>query len=328
MSDAPETVEAAPAHEDASREALIEARGLAKAYGRFRAVDGVDLTLYEGEVYGFLGPNGSGKSTTILMMLGLTEPSGGEIRVCGHDPTRDPIAVKRQVGYLPESVGFYGDLSGAENLRFTAELNAIPRARADARIDELLSIVELADATDQPVAQYSRGMRQRLGLADVLLKDPRVVILDDPTLGLDPAGIQWLLELIGELSRQRNIAFFLSSHQLHEVQRICHRVGIMSHGRLVLEGTLDELTARLDEGGFRVTLVTDGGDGLDDALRAIPGVEGLARAGAQAVISSARDVRAEALATVHERGARLLEMRAQNTSLEEIYLRYFQEAVA
>ena len=328
MSDAPEIVEAAPDSESAPREALIEARGLAKAYGRFRAVDGVDLTLYEGEVYGFLGPNGSGKSTTILMMLGLTEPSGGEIRVCGHDPTRDPIAVKRQVGYLPESVGFYGDLSGAENLRFTAELNAIPGARADARIDELLSMVELADAAGQPVAQYSRGMRQRLGLADVLLKEPRVVILDDPTLGLDPAGIQWLLELIGELSRTRNIAFFLSSHQLHEVQRICHRVGIMSHGRLVLEGTLDELTARLDQGGFRVTLATDGGDGLDDALRAIPGVESLARAGAQVVIASARDVRAEALAAVHERGARLLEMRAQNTSLEEIYLRYFQEAVA
>ncbi len=308
--------------------ALIEARGLAKAYGAFRAVDGIDITLYEGEVYGFLGPNGSGKSTTILMMLGLTEPTEGEVRVCGHDPSREPIAVKRQVGYLPESVGFYGDLTGAENLRFTAELNGVDPRRADARIGELLAMVELADAARQPVGQYSRGMRQRLGLADVLLKEPRVVILDDPTLGLDPAGIQWLLELIEELSRQRNIAFFLSSHQLHEVQRICRRVGIMSHGKIVLEGTVAELTGQVDGGGFRVTVATEGGDGLDDALRAVPGVEALARTGGQAVIESSRDVRAEVAAAVHESGARLLELRAQNSSLEEIYLRYFEEAVA
>ena len=309
-------------------QALIEARGLTKLYGGFRAVDGIDLTLSEGEVYGFLGPNGSGKSTTILMMLGLTEPSGGEVRVCGHDPAREPIAVKRQVGYLPESVGFYGDMTGAENLRFTAELNAIPRARADARIAELLAMVELSDAAGQPVAQYSRGMRQRLGLADVLLKEPRLVILDDPTLGLDPAGIQWLLELIEELSRERNIAVFVSSHQLHEVQRICHRVGIMSHGRMALQGTVAELTAQIEGGGFRVSLATEGGDGLDDALRAIPGVESATREGASVTLESARDVRAEAAGAVFASGARLLEMRAQNSSLEEIYLRYFQEATA
>ena len=311
------------------REALIEARGLTKAYGDFHAVDGIDLTLNEGEVYGFLGPNGSGKSTTIMMMLGLTEPTSGMIRVCGHDPTRDPIAVKRQVGYLPEAVGFYGDLTGADNMRFTAELNAMPRQQAESRIAELLSMVELADAANQPVAQYSRGMRQRLGLADVLLKDPRVVILDDPTLGLDPAGIQWLLGLIEELSQQRNITIFLSSHQLHEVQRVCHRVGIMSHGELVLEGTVAELTAQTEKGGFRVTVGTDGGGtGVDDALRAIPGVDALTRTGSEIVIESGRDVRAEVSTVVHDQGARLLEMRTRNSSLEDIYLRYFQEATA
>ena len=310
-------------------ETLIEARGLTKAYGDFHAVDGIDLALNEGEVYGFLGPNGSGKSTTIMMMLGLTEPTAGMIRVCGHDPTRDPIAVKRQVGYLPEAVGFYGDLTGADNMRFTAELNSIPRQRAEARIAELLAMVELADAANQPVAQYSRGMRQRLGLADVLLKEPRVVILDDPTLGLDPSGIQWLLGLIEELSQQRNITIFLSSHQLHEVQRVCHRVGIMSHGELVLEGTVAELTAQTERGGFRVTVGTDGGGtGVDDALRAIPGVDTLTRTGSEVVIESGRDVRAEVSAVVHEQGARLLEMRTRNSSLEDIYLRYFQEVMA
>ena len=160
-------------------ELLVEAEGLVKAYGDFRAVDGLDLHLAEGEVYGFLGPNGSGKSTTILMMLGLTEPTAGLIRVVGHDPTREPLDVKRLVGYLPESVGFYADLSGRENLMYTANLNRINRDDARMRIDELLEMVELTEARDQVTGQYSRGMRQRLGLADVLLKRPKVIILDD-----------------------------------------------------------------------------------------------------------------------------------------------------
>ena len=171
-------------------DALIEAHGLIKAYGAFRAVDGIDLTLNEGEVYGFLGPNGSGKSTTILMMLGLTEPSGGTIRVCGYDPARNPLEVKRQVGYLPESVGFYGDMTGSENLRFTAELNSLPRRRAEERITELLAMVELSDAANQPVAQYSRGMRQRLGLADVPPQRPEGCRPRRPHVGTRPGWHQ------------------------------------------------------------------------------------------------------------------------------------------
>ena len=308
---------------------LIEAHDLTKRYGGFTAVDGIDLTIGEGEVFGFLGPNGSGKSTSILMMLGLTEPTGGTVRVCGYDPSRNPLAVKRQVGYLPESVGFYGDMTGAQNLRFTAELNGIPRADAEARIAELLATVELADAANQPVVQYSRGMRQRLGLADVLLKEPRLVILDDPTLGLDPAGIVWLLGLIEELSAQRRITVFLSSHQLQEVQRVCHRVGIMSHGKIVLEGTVAGLTSQTDSGGFHVTLKVEGAnEALDAALTALPSVRDVSRSGGEVVIESDEDVRADAAAAVHTHGARLLEMRANDRTLEDIYLRYFQEAVA
>ena len=306
---------------------LIEADGLSKVYGGFTAVDGVDLTIAEGEVFGFLGPNGSGKSTTILMMLGLTEPSGGTVRVCGLDPARDPLAVKRQVGYLPESVGFYGDMTGADNLRFTAQLNGIPRPAAEERVAGLLAMVELADAANQPVAQYSRGMRQRLGLADVLLKEPRLVILDDPTLGLDPAGVVWLLGLIEELSAERGIAVFLSSHQLHEVQRVCHRVGIMSHGKMVLQGTVADLTAQTDAGGFGVTLSVEGADdALDAALAALPGARSATRSGGEIAIESEADVRAAAAAAVHAHGARLLALRSRDRTLEDIYLRYFQEA--
>ncbi len=309
--------------------ALIEARGLTKRYGGFTAVDAIDLSIDEGEVFGFLGPNGSGKSTSILMMLGLTEPTAGTVRVCGEDPSRNPLTVKRQVGYLPESVGFYGDMTGAQNLRFTAELNGIPHTQADPRIAELLDMVELEDAADQPVVQYSRGMRQRLGLADVLLKQPRLVILDDPTLGLDPAGIVWLLGLIEDLSARQGIAVFLSSHQLVEVQRVCHRVGIMSHGKMVLEGTVAALTSQTERGGFRVTLEVEGAsDALDAALAALPSVREATRSGNDLVIESDQDVRAAAAAAVHDHGARLLEMRANDRTLEDIYLRYFQEAVA
>lgn len=307
-------------------ELLVEAEGLVKAYGDFRAVDGLDLHLAEGEVYGFLGPNGSGKSTTILMMLGLTEPTAGLIRVVGHDPTREPLDVKRLVGYLPESVGFYADLSGRENLMYTANLNRINRDDARMRIDELLDMVELTEARDQVTGQYSRGMRQRLGLADVLLKRPKVIILDDPTLGLDPAGIQWLLGLIEELTSTQGISVFLSSHQLHEVQRICHRVGIMSHGKLVLEGTVAELTEQTDASGFGLLLEVAGGDeSLLTTLSALPGVTSCQRTGAKIAIEGTQDVRAQATSAVVHAGAELLAASAENRTLEEIYLRYFQE---
>lgn len=305
---------------------LIRAKGLTKRYGEFVAVDSLDLRLDQGEVYGFLGPNGSGKTTTILMLLGLTEPSGGSVRVAGHDPAREPLAVKRMVGYLPESVGFYGDLTGRENLLYTASLNNIPRMRSENLVRETMALVELGGAVDQPVSQYSRGMRQRLGLADVLIKEPKLVILDDPTLGLDPAGIEWLLGLIGEMSRERNITIFLSSHQLHEVQRICHRVGIMSHGKLVLEGPVGDLMSQRDGDGFRIELEVRGAkSALIKALEALPSVTEVKRIGTNITVRSDEDVRFSALKTVLAEGGELLELRSSNRTLEEIYLRYFQE---
>ncbi|MEX2599523.1 MAG: ABC transporter ATP-binding protein [Dehalococcoidia bacterium] len=304
---------------------LIETQGLTKAYGNLVAVDSLDLELDEGEVYGFLGPNGSGKSTTILMLLGLTEPTSGSVQVCGFDPTRDPLSIKRQVGYLPESVGFYGDMTGRENLRYTAELNNIPRAEADRRIADLLETVTLTESADRPVGQYSRGMRQRLGIADVLLKEPRFIILDDPTLGLDPTGIQWLLEIIEDLSHNKGITIFLSSHQLEEVQRVCDRVGIMSHGKMVLQGTVGDLTRQTGKGGYRLTLeVGAESPGLIEVLGKIPGVSSCEQDGTTIILESQGDVRSKAALAVIEHGVDLLEVRAQNRTLQDIYLRYFQ----
>jgi ABC-2 type transport system ATP-binding protein len=223
---------------------VIEAIGLTKEYGSTIAVDDLSFEVYPGEVFGLLGPNGAGKTTTVLMLLGLTDPTAGEARVVGVDPNRDPLAVKSRVGYLPDSVGFYENLTGRQNLEYTARLNRVPRTVARERISALLDQVRLADAADHKVGTYSRGMRQRLGIADALVKDPAVLILDEPTVSLDPEGVSEVLELIGRIAAERGIAILLSSHLLDQVQAVCHRVGIFYAGRLVAVGTLEELAAQ------------------------------------------------------------------------------------
>lgn len=306
-------------------EILIEVEGLTKRYGSFIAVDNLNLQLKVGEVFGFLGPNGSGKSTTILMFLGLTEPSGGWVRVSGYDPLRNPLNVKRIVGYLPESVGFYDDLTGRENLQYTARLNSMPRIESEERIDNLMEQVELTSSAGQIVGQYSRGMRQRLGLADVLLKQPKLVILDDPTLGLDPAGVHWLLQLIERMSREDGITVFISSHRLHEVQRVCNRVGIMSHGRMVLEGSIQDLMARQEE-GYQVEIEVDTvTPALMDAFRSLPTVQRCESLGRTIVIASTEQVRPQVLEALQTQEVQLQGLRSQDRTLEDIYLRYFQE---
>ena len=223
---------------------VIETVDLTKRYGRQTAVDRLTLQVAEGEIFGFLGPNGAGKTTTILMLLGLSEPTAGTARVCGLDPTRDAVRVKRIVGYLPENVGFYEDMTGFDNLQYVARLNGLANTVARKRIDELLEVVGLAGEATKRVGAYSRGMRQRLGIAEVLLKDPHVVFLDEPTLGLDPDGTQRMLEMIQALSRQKGITVFFSSHLLDQVQRISDRVGIMLKGTLVAVGPIHELAQR------------------------------------------------------------------------------------
>ncbi len=222
-------------------EVVIETERLTKFYGRQAAVERLNLGIKRGEIYGLLGPNGAGKTTTILMLLGLTEPTAGQARVLGLDPAREPIKVKRLVGCLPENVGYYRDLSGRANLRFVAELNGIAKEEREKRIEQALEKVELADEADKLVGAYSRGMRQRLGLAEQLLKDPQVMILDEPALGLDPKGIIEMLDLIRSLSKEQGRTVLLCSHQLHQVQRICDRVGIMNKARLVASGSIEEL---------------------------------------------------------------------------------------
>ena len=220
---------------------VIETQELTKVYGEQIAVDRLNLKINPGEVFGFLGPNGAGKTTTLLMLLGLSEPTSGKAWVCGFDPTREPLKVKRLVGYLAENVGFYDDMNAEQNLLFISRLNDIPDDLARKKIKELLKIIDLEVDPRKKVGEYSRGMRQRLGIAEVLLKDPQVVFLDEPTLGLDPDGSHQMLELIRSLSEDKKITVFFSSHLLDQVQKISHRVGIMIKGQLVAVGRIEDL---------------------------------------------------------------------------------------
>jgi ABC-2 type transport system ATP-binding protein len=234
---------------------VIETKELTKYYGQQAAVDGLSITVQEGEIFGFLGPNGAGKTTIILMLLGLTEPSRGEARVCGFNPIREPLKVKRLVGYLPENVGFYRDMTARENLQYVARLNGIPDKTAPEKIDEALEIVGLSEDSAKKVGVFSRGMSQRLGIAEVLIKDPKICFLDEPPLGLDPDGAIRMIELIQDLSQQRKITMLISSHNLDQVQRISHRVGIMIKGKLVAMGPMEDLAKeKLGVGKKKYTL--------------------------------------------------------------------------
>jgi ABC-2 type transport system ATP-binding protein len=222
-------------------EPMIEIHGLSKRYGSQMAVNNLTLQVQKGEIFGFLGPNGAGKTTTILMLLGLSEPTAGTARVCGFDPTREPLQVKRVVGYLPESVGFYEDMTAIQNLRYVGRLNGVRDGGLTEKIQSVLELVGLAAEGKKRVGAYSRGMRQRLGIAEVLLKDPQVVFLDEPTMGLDPDGTQRMLDFIQSLSREKGMTVFFSSHLLDQVQKISDRVGIMLKGNLVAAGPIQEL---------------------------------------------------------------------------------------
>ncbi len=301
--------------------AVIETRGLTKRYGRVVAVEDLNLAVEEGEVFGLLGPNGSGKTTTILMLLGLTEPTAGEARVLGLDPMREPLKVKAKVGYLPDQVGFYGELTAWENLRYTTRLLGLPEAEARARIEEVLRRMGLWEVRDRRVSAFSRGMRQRLGLAEVLLKRPRVAILDEPTLGLDPEAAREFLGLIKGLKAE-GITVLLSSHLLHQVQEICDRVGLFHKGRLALLGTVEELAQRVLGGGYEIQV--EASPGLKEAFLALEGVARVEAEGGRYRVFATRDLRPELAQVAVARGP-LFGLALRRPSLDEVYARYFQE---
>ena len=317
--------------------ALIVTRRLSKRYESLIAVDHLDIEVRAGEIFGLLGQNGAGKTTTILMLLGLTEPSSGGARVAGFDPARNPIEVKRRVGYLPDNVGFYDGMTGRQNLRYTAKLNGLFGPAAETKISEAIEHVGMTDRADTKVETYSRGMKQRLGIADALVKDPEILILDEPTTAIDPIGVIEILDLLRGLVRERGLAVLLSSHLLAQVQSVCDRVGIFAAGKLIGVGTVAELAEQFGEDAARIEI---GFEGLDPsehaatakALKAIPGVAAVHEPAGPAdpfvVLTQPRDATAAArealIKTALAQGLRLSSIREVAPSLDDIYRRALQ----
>jgi ABC-2 type transport system ATP-binding protein len=304
---------------------LIEAQNLVKRYNGTAVVKGVSFSVAEGEIFGLLGPNGAGKTTTILMLLGLSDITEGQARVVGHDPVREPLAVKRRVGYLPDQVGFYDNLSAADNMRYMARLIGLPAGEREPRIEKALDHVGLIDVANKRVSTFSRGMRQRLGLAEILMKEAQIAILDEPTSGLDPQATLELLEIIRNL-KHHGVSVLVSSHLLDRVQSVCDRVALFNQGRIVLMGTVAELGRQVLGGATYVEIEAEG-QGLADQLAAVPGVRGVETPRPHHYrLLTERDARPEAAAAVVAAGGRLLRLSVQEPSLEMIYTRYFEGA--
>jgi ABC-2 type transport system ATP-binding protein len=303
--------------------AVIVAESLSKRYGSASAVDQISFNIRKGEVFGLLGPNGAGKTTTILMMLGLTEISAGRISVLGYDPARQPLQVKRRVGYLPDSVGFYDHLTAVENLVYTAKLMGLPVRERTQRIADALERVRLSDVAHKRVATFSRGMRQRLGLAEIIVKKAEIAILDEPTSGLDPQATLEFLALIRELKAE-GITVLLSSHLLDQVQRICDRVALFQSGRIVLMGSVAELSVQVLGAGFVVEVEAEG-VGIARRLATIPGVSNVETLAEDRFrMTAERDVRPDAARAVVAVNGALKRLSVDEPSLEAIYARYFQ----
>ncbi|RME08119.1 MAG: ABC transporter ATP-binding protein [Anaerolineae bacterium] len=310
------------------REAVIETHKLTKKYGAVAAVNELDLRVERGEVFGILGPNGSGKTTTILMLLGLTEPTSGKVRVLGFDPAREPLSVKSRVGYIPDRVSFYDELTARENLFYTARLNGLPRREAHKRIAAALERVGLAEYGDQRVGTFSHGMRQRLGVADVLIKNAELIIMDEPTQGMDPEVAESFLNLIRSL-KEEGITMLLSSHLLHQVQQVCDRVGLFHKGRMALCGTVPELARQVLGEAYLIHLeVAEYSPQIVQALEALEGVTSVRQEDGHThryAVAAPRDLRAEAARAVIQAGGQLLSLDVETQSLNDIYVKYFEE---
>jgi ABC-2 type transport system ATP-binding protein len=305
---------------------IVDTKDLTKTYGDITAVDRLNLRIEEGDIFGFLGPNGAGKTTTILMLLGLTEPTSGTAYVAGYNSTREPLKVKRITGYVPEKVGFYEDLTAAYNLTYTARLNGLSEGVIDKRIAEALDIVGLPKAAERKVGEFSRGMKQRLAIADILVKQPKIAIMDEPTSGIDPEGIVQMLDLIAKIAKERKMTVVMSSHQLYQIQRICNRVGMLMNGRLVMDGLLSELSKEAMGGGqFRIEVkLTEITQAVIEAIEQIKGVLSVERTKDELSVSCSEDLRPRIARAIVDAGGLMVEMKIKSYALEDIYLKYFR----
>lgn len=316
-----------------SENVIIRTENLCKDYADVHAVNHLNLEIRQGEVFGLLGPNGAGKTTTTLMLLGLTDPTSGRAEIDGFDCTRDSIEVKKIVGYLPDNVGFYPDMTGRENLVFSGMMNSLTEKEAKDRAVGLLERVGMTYAADRKAGTYSRGMRQRLGIADVLMKDPKIIIMDEPTLGIDPQGMRELTGLIRELAVKDGRTVLISSHDLYQVQKISDRVGIFVDGQMIACGRIEELGQQLqNEGLYLIDLRAErpddpDGEKLRSLIRATEGVRTVGKREDGSIhIESGIDIRTSLVRDLVDNGYVIDEIHQRGGDLDEIYRRYFEKA--
>ena len=309
-------------------ESIIEIQDLVKDYGKTRAVDHLNLTIEKGEIFGLLGPNGAGKTTIILTLLGLSEPNSGSVTVNGYNATSEPLKVKRFTGYLPDEVGFSGNSTGLESLVYTAMLNGFSREEATESAKELLRTVGLTETGNNKTKTYSKGMKQRLGLADVLIKKPEIIILDEPTVGIDPKGINEFLNLIRDLSKNKGITVLLSSHILHQIQKICDRVGILVKGKLQALGHIDDLAKELFESGdtsftAEVSPITDE---MIHALTEQQFIQEVQKDKNLLIMKGKKNAAPQISQTIINNGGNLYRLSYKEYGLDEIYEHYFKDS--
>ena len=306
-------------------EKMIEISSLTKKYGSFTAVDNLTLTIEKGEVFGLLGPDGAGKTTAILMLLGLTEPTGGNASIAGIDCTQNPLKVRNIVGYLPDNMDFCPDMTGRENLRMTGKRKGLTGSSLEARINELLDRVGMSHSAEQNTSSYSKAMKQRLGFADLLMTDPEVLIMDEPTDGIDPEGMRELSCLIRELSKTDGKTILISSKHLYQLQHICDRVGIFAHGKLIACGNIHELSGQLQQGiGFHIEVgARPEGEQLLALMKNIDGVNSVEQSEHGVLVHSHKDVCEAIVNSLLREKFELTHLRQPANDLNEIYSRYF-----
>jgi gliding motility-associated transport system ATP-binding protein len=303
---------------------MILVEGLTKDYGLRRAIDNLTFSAEKGEIVGFLGPNGAGKTTTMRILCGYMPPTLGRAEVAGFDVVEQSLEVRKRVGYLPETVPLYPDMSVFEYLMFMANLRKL--SEAEDRVDEVLELVHMEERADGYIANLSKGMRQRVGLAQALLHQPEVLILDEPTIGLDPAQIIEVRNLIRTIGKQRTV--LLSTHILSEAQQVCDRVLIINKGHIVVEDSPESLRSRLAGAQHVIVKVAGDGDGLDKLLAKSAGVLKVGESkdgGLEVEVAPGKDIRPDLARGVVGAGYDLLELRPVGMSLEDIFLELTRE---
>lgn len=300
----------------------ISTSNLSRTYGRFKAVDSLTMNVESGDIFGFLGPNGAGKTTTIRMLCGLVLPSAGRAEIAGFDIIRDGVKIRQIIGLLPESSGFYNWMNAEEYLSHFAALYKIESQIAKKRTRDLLEKVGLASKSHVPIGYYSRGMRQRLGLARTMINDPKIIFLDEPTLGLDPKGQRDIQKILLDLNHNNGATIFLSSHALNEVSSLCNKVAIVNRGRLVAQGTINELR-RLVGGsrGFLISVLNL--DGMQESLSRLPFQVDVKSDGKlmHVTVSETMESANSIIDSFEKAGFQIYEVTRQEMSLEEVFLK-------